>query len=131
MPGTMWSDELMTCDYTDHVNCGDRPYPDWSTSPHPPSTTEETTTTTERTTTMEKTTTTEKVTSTSSPGPGSSTTTTKTPETTTSSHSGGTTSHSNIYFFRFHDIFLKVLMSFQVKFWGCMFFSLMTQRTGR
>ena len=69
LTGTMWSEELMTCDYSDHVNCGDRPYPDGSTSPHPSTTTEQITTTEEEETTItEKTTptTTEEVT-TSSP----------------------------------------------------------------
>ena len=131
MSGTMWSDDLMTCDYSDHVDCGDRPYPDGSTSPHPPTTTERSTTT-ERTTTMEKTTTTEKETSTSSTG-GPESSTTKTPETTTSSHSGGTFHSIKVYFIHFHNIYskLKVLMSFQVRFWGCTFFSRMIQRTGK
>ena len=63
--GTMWSDEIMTCDFTDHVDCGDRPYPDGSTSPHPSTTTEQMTTTEEEETTItEKTTSTEIVTTT-------------------------------------------------------------------
>ena len=34
----MWDDVYSDCDYTDNVDCGDRPYPDGSTSPHPPTT---------------------------------------------------------------------------------------------
>ena len=81
MSGTMWNDDVMTCDYTDHVECGNRPYPDGSTQPQPTSTTEKTTTTTEKMTTADE------LTSTSSTGPYTSTTT-KTPPMTTSSNSG-------------------------------------------
>jgi len=36
--GTMFDDVYSDCDFTNNVDCGDRPYPDGSTSPHPPTT---------------------------------------------------------------------------------------------
>jgi len=47
----MFDDVYSDCDFTNNVDCGDRPYPDGSTSPHPPTTSSAISTTTSLSTT--------------------------------------------------------------------------------
>ena len=96
--GTMFDDVYSDCDFTNNVDCGDRPYPDGSTSPHPP--------TTSSTTSAISTTTSLSTTSTST-SPRSTPTISETPTTTSETTSSYPQPTGKIFLYQYQDLITK------------------------
>ena len=93
--GTMFDDVYSDCDFTNNVDCGDRPYPDGSTSPHPPTTSSAISTTTSFSTTS------------TSTSPTSTPTISETPTTTSETTSSHPQPTGKIFLYQYQDLITK------------------------